>query len=424
MRGRLACVWPALLLAWATVLGVVIAQSPGGYQGIGPGYDFPADRRALLHLRNTGAVSAMRRHAWMVFAGMTRPAADGRPVWETWFTEDEVFDPTYVPQTPRLRPFRRPTQLRIPSGDQPSGAADESALSYILFNAASREFIQSNRLYSQAVLTQMNGAFAAATPIESRQIPVFPPESMATKSIWWVVKKDGVTPIPIWDPIALKAIPPNAVMPSQSWTRVVGIDASRGKIAPNETATLQFANRSWPNSHVVPLSKVYGFRIDSAAVAATVNANKQSNASNAEVGDSVVLMALHYTTKEIPQWMWATVWWHDRPDEGRFAADRPPLVRGVWRNYLMNATYSMDTPVEPDGSPPICFNPWLEAKRTDGVVSNCMGCHQQAVWPSPDQSVYVRVIRGTLWPSNPMNASLYAGSMRLDFLWSIAIQSK
>ena len=424
MQRRSACLWPALLLVWATVLGVLIAQAPDGPQGIGPGFDFPADRRGLLDLRNTSAVSAMRRHAWMVFAGMTRAAAGGGPVWETWFTEDQVFDPTYVRPTPYVRPFRPATQLRGRAGGPPAAAFDESSLSYILFNAAARDYIQTNRLYSRAVLRQMNSAFAPTTPIENRHIGDFPREAMATKSIWWVVKKDGVTPIPIWDPIALKSIPPDAVMPSQSWTRVVGIDPSRGSIPAEETQTLQFANRSWPNSHVVPLSKVYGFRIDSAAVAATVNANKQSNAPDAEVGDSVVLMALHYTTKEIPQWMWATVWWHDRPDQGRFAADRPPQVRGVWRNYLMNTTYSMDTPVEPDGSPPICFNPWLEAKRTDGVVSNCMGCHQQAVWPSPDQSVYVRVIRGTLWPTNPMNASLYAGSMRLDFLWSLAIQSK
>jgi hypothetical protein len=406
------------------VLGLLIAQSPGGHQGIGPGFDFPADRRALLQLRNTDAVSPMRRHAWMVFAGMTQPVADGRPRWETWFTVDEVFDPTYVPATPRLRPFRQPTQLRRPSGDRSPDAADESSLSYILFNAASREFIQSNRLYNKTVLTQMNSAFAPTAAIESRKIPDFPRESMATKSIWWVVKKNGVTPVPIWDPIALTSIPPGVVRPSQSWTRVVGIDPSRGNIAPSETATLQFDSRSWPNSHVVSLSKLYGFRIDSAAVAATVNANKQTNAPDAEVGDSVVLMALHYTTKEIPQWMWATVWWHDRPDQGRFAADRPPQVRGVWRNYLMNTTYSMDTPVERDGSPPICFNPWLEAKRTDGIVSNCMGCHQQSVWPTPDPSTFVRVIRGTLWPSNQMNAPLYAGSMRLDFLWSVGLESK
>src|SRR5262245_45403046 len=239
MNRRLPLVWSVVVTAWIAVTGVLLGQT-GNYRGISPGFDFPADRRGLLQLRNRGAVAAMRRHAWMVFAGMTQPAAGGLPVWETWFTADEVFDPTYVRPTPHLRPFAPPAQLRPSPGDTRTDAADESSLSYILFNDAARRFVHANKLYSQAVLTQMNSAFTAATPVENRQIPVFPPEAMATKSIWWVVKKAGVTPVPIWDPIALRAAPPNAVMPSQSWTRVVGIDPSRAELPPNQVQTLQF----------------------------------------------------------------------------------------------------------------------------------------------------------------------------------------
>ena len=100
---------------------------------------------------------------------------------------------------------------------------------------------------------------------------------------------------------------------------------------------------------------------------------------SAQAGDQLVLLAMHLTTREIPDWIWTTYWWHDRPDAGPFAADRPAAVAGVWRNYLMDVAYSAATPAEADGAPNIAFNPYLETFAA-GTRSNCMACHQGAVW--------------------------------------------
>ena len=67
-----------------------------------------------------------------------------------------------------------------------------------------------------------------------------------------------------------------------------------------------------------------------------------------QAGDYAVFAGTHLTTKEIDDWVWATFWWHDRPDAGSFGADRPATVRGVWRNYLMNASFDLNLPREPD----------------------------------------------------------------------------
>ena len=54
------------------------------------------------------------------------------------------------------------------------------------------------------------------------------------------------------------------------------------------------------------------------------------------------------------------------PTQGPFAPDRPAQVTGVWRNFLMSASYDLNLPLEPDGKPHITFNPWLEAGFPDG----------------------------------------------------------
>ena len=77
----------------------------------------------------------------------------------------------------------------------------------------------------------------------------------------------------------------------------------------------------------------------------------------------------------------------------------------------------MDRPKETDGGPAVCFNPWLEARFVDGVKSNCMSCHQLAIW---QPGAFLPVIRGSL----PANHPLFQGRMKLDFLWSIAFESR
>jgi hypothetical protein len=115
--------------------------------------------------------------------------------------------------------------------------------------------------------------------------------------------------------------------------------------------------------------------------------------------------------------VWATFWWHDRPDAGEFAADRTANVTGVWRNYLMSASYDLNLPLAADGKAHITFNPWLEAGFPSGVVSNCMNCHHRAAAHPPQQPTsFLPIFRGNPDPNDPAYA---AGLLRTDYLWSI-----
>jgi hypothetical protein len=143
------------------------------------------------------------------------------------------------------------------------------------------------------------------------------------------------------------------------------------------------------------------------------------NLGEATPGDAVALVGFHFTTKEIPDWVWATLWWHDEPDSGPFAANRPSEVMGVWRNYLMAEAYSMDTPNEADGTARIAFNPWLEAGFRDGAKSNCMTCHRRAVFAGqPSDRAFLPVTRGTPPSTDPR----FQRATSVDFLWSLIFE--
>jgi hypothetical protein len=131
----------------------------------------------------------------------------------------------------------------------------------------------------------------------------------------------------------------------------------------------------------------------------------------------MILVGLHFTTKEMVDWTWTTLWWHDMPDRGRFASGRPHSVKNEWAHYLMDVSYDMDLPRERDGSPHICFNPWLEGLFPGGYTSNCMTCHRLAVWPGKSVPAnLLPVTRGKLSADHP----LFSGKAKLDFLWSLA----
>lgn len=400
-----------------------------GYYDVPPGFDFPADKQTLEQYRSAGNVSAQRLHAWNVFAGMTQPTPDGRyAIFETWYSLAEAFQTGPTPQAlgPRrvIQRFAEPRQFRGMPGQPELEAAGTSVLSEVMFNFANYNHIRSKQLYLQSELTDLRQTGAPDGKIPKDQtIPPFPQDSISLKTVWWPVAKGAVTPMPIWDPESNPLIPSGN--PYSTWKRVVAIDPTRENIPPNEEMTISFLKTPRPNSHVVGLDKFHYVVIDAqTAATAMANARLQSFVNDVlgrslKEGDYVVFAGTHLTTKEIDDWVWATFWWHDRPDEGPFAADRPQAVKGVWRNYLLSASYDLILPREADNSPHIAFNPWLEAHFRQGIASNCMNCHNRAAFPPVN---FLPIFRGA--PDLKNDPAYAAGLLRPDFLWSVPFEAK
>ena len=119
------------------------------------------------------------------------------------------------------------------------------------------------------------------------------------------------------------------------------------------------------------------------------------------------------------------------------AATSAGSVQGVWRNYEMCTSYSMDLPFGKNGQLHSCFNPYLETDLGPtkffrlrghwyppdpmaGTRSNCMSCHALAAYQSNPKSEaqpsYKRIFNlGYIAPNDPY----YALMTRVDFLWSV-----
>jgi hypothetical protein len=422
--GRGITMTPRALVVAVLLLGCspVFAQSTDPYQGIPKGHDFPAPQARLLQLRDAQDVEGMRRHVWELWSGLNSPTKKGGPVWETWYRADDVFAPPR-PQSLRARSlshkFEPPRQF-LKKGAAPE-AMGQSLFSFVLFNQESQRHVRENQYWNADVLQQLHDQYKKDnTPPDKRVIKPFPAAAVAVKTAWWPVAKDARTPVPVWD-----YDPKNPIQNGNDWNtwkRFILVDPMRKTIAPDEVG-----NGTWHGKtqqvHVVPLSRFYAVQMTQEEVdAANASFQMGSVARDAlgrdlQAGDWAVLVGMHVTTKEIPDWVWATFFWHDHPERGPKAMDRTASVKGVWRNYLMDTSYDVNVPRQDDGSPHIAYNPWLEARFPDGPLSNCMACHRRSSWPLDFNSV-LPITRGDPPPAN--DPAFRPDQLRLDFLWSVA----
>jgi hypothetical protein len=212
------------------------------------------------------------------------------------------------------------------------------------------------------------------------------------KTAWKTVSK-GQTSVPVWDPPEVGPLPRRQFNDTTYWGRCVAVDTNyvtEGALS-EKNLPCGADSRRLP---VVPLSRFYYIPLGG--------------------GQYAVLVGLHVTTKEIPDWVWLTIWWHDQPNSGPYAANRPASLEAPWTNYLMDTTMSAVTPHESDDQPKICFNPWLEGQLTYGLTGNCINCHRKASFPITDGD-RSNVTRGNHSVRNSCAVSL-------DFLWSLSDQ--
>jgi hypothetical protein len=409
-----------LIVALAATLSLwCVYRIRGEVLPIPNGFDFPAARADLEKMRDNQDVAGMRKHAWMVFAGLTQPAPGGEAIWDTWYLSEDVMRVGAVPQglAPKRRTFRQPRQFRGATGQAVAQAPGASLAELVLFNEETLKHNRDNNYYLRSTLDALNNQWPAGTAIKDRNIIEFPQRAMSVKTAWFLIKGTGITAMPVLDELPRKAqyLP----LPPETWPtyskRVVAVDPSREVIPADEKVTVPYQGKAFPNSKVVPLSAFYFFKLTQEMVDGLRQTAIFGDAPQA--GDFLALVNFHFTTKEIPDWVWGTLWWHDKPDQGPYGAGRPDTVKGAWRNYKMDVALSMNTPQESDHTPNVVFNPWLEGRFTNGANSNCMTCHQRAVWPGQS---FLPVTRGALPPDDPY----FKNRTKTDFLWSLVIESK
>ena len=212
-----------------------------------------------------------------------------------------------------------------------------------------------------------------------------------SRPFWWPVSNDAATPLPVWDPAENPArTSGNNYL---TWSRVVAISTKISGVS-DQRNDVELLGRRFSSARSVGTDVFYRLQCLDQALADQIMRDPAAKEAlalmllgrklRARDTPLVLVARLHVAIlEEVPDWVWGTFWWHDFPNNGRFAAGRPRGLAEPWAHYLMDVSFDTDKPLEPDGSPHIAFNPYLEARFGDaghgsGVVSNCMTCHRRA----------------------------------------------
>lgn len=424
--------------AWASrVLGYLEADGPG----------YPLTQEQLYDQRDREDVVAMRTHGWDIWSAITRSDSEALPAFLTWYQVDEVFQGGPRPGPRQFRPvFNHPVQKTLGLGD--------AILSFNTYNQPMLEHIRQNRYDQRARLTELVGS--------RPKIENFPHRAIMVKTVWWPVRGDGLSALPVWDdqpqrpiewgrgieervrrgdfpdltPEALAALSSHELHGNdfETFSRLVAIDPKPSdSAAPSpdlpffDLKDLSFSLRTPRPTTRVPLSNFFHITVSDPAQIESLNSlpdladlTVRNWGRPLRAGDHLALIAAHVSTRETDDWIWATYWWHDRP-WGAAGSDRPERIEGPWRNFRMRVAYHGEIPRQPDGHPAIAYNPYLEAGFSEGPRSNCVACHQRAVLlPSGKMGPVFPVVKGQLEPED----EFFRGKLQLDLVWSLATRTR
>lgn len=443
---------------------VQAAEAPA-YQPFPKGYGYlePAEIQALKQAVQNGDNRVTREHGWRLWAGIMQPAAGlDWPVWYTWPNSTGAFaappaptasatQASATPAKPRMGRLGRTTLTPVEVKNRPiypipqkfqrcAGSVCDGA--HFAFNgdimiateSLSREafdFIRDPKhpLYLQQTLNNLH-----ADKVPGLNAPA---SYVVTKHMYWPVKADGLTAIPVWrDDYYHPDFPGYAGY--EKWRELIAVDPSGKQVGKTAAASYlygvqKYDKSPWPT--ITKEAKVYGLQdfyhhqvtqadwdsFDDGDKAILNTSSLWANGREFQVGDYLITIAMHVNTKEIPSWGLQSVWWSDQPDSKPYSANRPADLKaqGPWAHYLLTEAYGIPEKGRKDYLP-IATNPYIELV-THPVGTNCYNCHVRAGWPAGgnDGTSYQNKacpnLRATLNP----NSSCLQPYTLTDFQWII-----
>ncbi|MCA1614099.1 MAG: hypothetical protein LC800_08095, partial [Acidobacteria bacterium] len=312
----------------------------------------------------------------------------------------------------------------------------------VTYNDAAYNWIRDKNLYRA---TTLDGEVPSGKGHAA--MPEMPPGSIVLKPMLWPVQAEGYTALPLWDN------PPSGdggkyagFEVQGKWPRAVAVTPKpqRGVrrktvkylygVYVDDTKPLRLMGpRTYLLAEVVPVDQFYSIKPDLSGLGDCDKAILDASAYWAykrefRQGDHLIVIAMHVMTKEQPDWTFQSVWWHDKPNFGPYAKDRPNIpagkAPGPWRHYLMTSTYGNTT--APGGRKlPVAYNPYIELAADHPVKTNCMNCHHRAAWPHKLSSYLAT------GPNAPdaldkfkMDNRIFDGLLTLDSMWAISDRAR
>jgi hypothetical protein len=432
-----------------------------------PGFHFPeSEATVVTWVREmasgtpdaAAATANVNLHGWGLWTALTMETSQvdsGQRlrVFETWYTPQEIDALPTAASTAALsmRPRKRaPMQsfVQFQHGLEPRDRAllaqtegSETVFGYVKFDPTAASHVLTQRLLSRETLNQLIEGGA-------QQIPIFPSTALTLKSAFQIIPASSLVDgryfrLNVWSgPPAM----PQAWAPTM-WPAVVWIDVKGGGSGSGQVDMVASTDGgSRTDATTYPVSSMINHQI-SASEAAQFNLGQPG--SGLEAGDYAVLVAMHVAGRELTRWTWQTFWWTPTPDDPRLpssqavASLRPAQLKGAARSYAMAIAYDMTSPGQPNvggqnaGSALYVYNPYLEARfgpanlpdslpgedpngaaaaNNVGVACNCMSCHVRANY-NPNNLATAPRYAGARYTD--LNDPQFAGTLQVDFLWSL-----
>ena len=444
--------------------------------------------------RTSGNIEAMRSHAWAIWRGMTttsgQPFNDIElPIWDTWYSGYDVFDigPPASSDSGLAHEFESLTQL---SGQHvPVQNSAQSIMGFNKFNFDYANHVWSNEYYLQSTLTELQ---STCDPLSTEicSIAQFPSTSIGMKPVFWLVAQNAITVLPVWEGIfpgetTTWQLDDSSGVGPETWLQCVAIDKTgQYQVGDIVEVTPIPGTTACNEAEVVSIDEFYHFTLNDDEYDQLQNSGQAQTTPltngtiyPAAAGDELIFIASHITTRELPQWVWMTIWWSQAVDDNPViwppsfdstqevinndlmypnypgsGVDRPDDITEPWDNYVMCTNYGFVSPAQPltGGSnqntfPEICFNPYLEAgfSQTDvgpgpvssnpggGINTNCTTCHGQGTWnwnPNwiSDQQPHPRNIPLPYISAEYVSRDdpRFAGFLQTEFTWSIPVRAQ
>jgi len=415
---------------------------------------FPSSPTVIQGWIDAVDTAAIRQHAWDIWESITTMApGDSLPVWETWYSGQDVYDPESATAFKGMRAqrgFERPAQFHHAAlnliGAKIPMNSNEQITSFNRYTRSLAEAVWNKGYNNALVLDSINSAFNTSnTPIAERTISTSKDSvdamQMALKPVFQFIDGTQPTVLPFWAGRSTVATsnPDNPTV--ETWKQGVVIDPT-GKMKVG-SVVMRSVNGGPPvPCRVVSLDDFYHFTLTAEEASAFSDFAKTSGddigegnktdsnsvAAMVKAGNIALLVAMHVTGKEITNWTWQTFYWSFDPQDPLYGKDRPATIKAPWNHYNLHIAYFMVTPPgASNGTPYVSYNPYLETDLAGsyvysgdtinwtGVTSNCMSCHRMATW-GPGGTTAPYVPSGEI---SPADSQFFAGLTKIDFLWSI-----
>lgn len=284
--------------------------------------------------------------------------------------EAQATTPTNSMQKPQGRTaarFEIPPQLKSSGNTGPSLAGTnpdcDGVLQSVRYNGVASAYVLNWKLNEIQNMDQMVG----------KQSIDFPDGSIIYKALWEKVGQSAGQN-PVWDPgNTLSTGPINSGLGSPSagnstWPTAITIAPEGDCDSGNYWVQGDFgATQDKPKVARVPISCFW---------------HSDSN---------YVLVGVNIAHKSNKVWYWYTFAWtnfNTPPQPGSAAVqvlnrlyNFKTWAPSGWSHYLMNTTNGASDPI----GTPVVFNPYLEGINANGVISNCIRCHQYAAYVASSQ---------------------------------------